>query len=71
MLVEEMWKASATEWRKSQRRWRRQWCGAERFVRRGDPRYHLNGSPSAPIARLTARSIPFIFATGYGPAGAR
>lgn len=31
---------------------------------------NLNGSPSAPIAEvLTSRSIPFIFATGYGPAG--
>lgn len=31
---------------------------------------NLNGSQSAPIAEvLTTRNIPFIFATGYGPAG--
>ena len=31
---------------------------------------NLNGNPSVPIAEvLMARSIPFIFATGYGPAG--
>ena len=31
---------------------------------------NLNGSESVPIADLLAeRNIPFIFATGYGPAG--
>lgn len=31
---------------------------------------NLNGNPSAPVAEvLTARGIPFIFATGYGSAG--
>ena len=31
---------------------------------------NLNGNQSAPVAEiLAARNIPFIFATGYGPAG--